>query len=138
MEPITTLAAGAIAKLAFDEAVKAGAGEGAKQAVGGAIALVKQLAGKIKDQFRGSERAMVAIKEWEQQPTEVALNKVTKYLDLEMDEDSAFATEIRQMAQEIINIQNQTNQGSRTYNQRAGRDIFNVDDAGTGNKFGGS
>jgi hypothetical protein len=36
-----TIAAGAIAKLAFDEFVKAGAGEVAKKTVGGAVELVK-------------------------------------------------------------------------------------------------
>lgn len=40
VEPVT-LAAGAIAKLAFDEFVKSGAGEVAKQSVGGAVEPVK-------------------------------------------------------------------------------------------------
>jgi hypothetical protein len=53
MEPVT-LAAGTIAKLAFDEAVKAGAGEAAKRAVGGAIALAQALGGKIRERFKGN------------------------------------------------------------------------------------
>lgn len=47
MEPLM-VAAGAIAKLAFDEFVKAGAGEAAKKSLGGAIELVKDLRGKIR------------------------------------------------------------------------------------------
>jgi hypothetical protein len=135
MEPMT-LAAGAIAKLAFDEAIKAGAGEAAKKGVGGAIALMQQLGGMIRDRFQGNEKATKAIAELEQQPSEAALSKVSKYLDLEMDEDAGFADEVRQMAQQIVNIQNQST--GATYHQTAGRDIFNIEDAGTGNKFGGS
>lgn len=57
MEPLATLAAGAIAKLAFDEFVKSGAGEAAKRSVSGAVDLVKNLQGKIKAKFAGNERA---------------------------------------------------------------------------------
>ncbi|NKB17559.1 MAG: hypothetical protein HC770_04805 [Pseudanabaena sp. CRU_2_10] len=43
MEPTTTLATGAIAKIAFDEFVKSGAGKVAKKTVGGAIDPAKNL-----------------------------------------------------------------------------------------------
>jgi hypothetical protein len=56
MEP---LAAGIIAKLVFDEFVKAGAGEAAKRSVGGAVELVKNLRGKIKAKFAGNDRAEI-------------------------------------------------------------------------------
>jgi hypothetical protein len=52
MEPVTTLAAGAIAKIAFDEFVKSGAGEFAKKTVGGAIDLVKNLRDRIRAKFQ--------------------------------------------------------------------------------------
>ena len=136
MEPVTVLTAGAIAKIAFEEFVKAGGGELAKKSVGGAIDLVKALRDKIRDKFKGNDRAETASAEAEQQGTPAALEKVTKYLELEMMEDETFATEIKQMAQQIINVQNTS--GDRTYNQTAGRDIFNVDNAGQSNKFGGS
>ncbi|MBC7972971.1 MAG: hypothetical protein H7Z11_23085 [Verrucomicrobia bacterium] len=136
MEPVTVLTAGAIAKIAFEEFAKAGGGELAKKSLGGAIDLVKALRDKIQAKFKGNDRAETAIAEAEQQPTPVALEKVTKYLDLEMLEDEAFATEIKQIAQQIINVQNTS--GDRTYNQTAGRDIFNVDNAGQSNRFGGS
>lgn len=67
MEPLATLAAGAIAKLAFDEFVKSSAGEAAKRSVGGAVELVKNLQGKIKAKFAGNERAEAALAEVEQQ-----------------------------------------------------------------------
>lgn len=134
MEP---LAAGIIAKLVFDEFMKAGAGEAAKRSVGGAIELVKNLRGKIKAKFAGNNRAEAALAEVEQQGSEAALQKVSKYLDLEMDEDETFATEIRQMAQQIINIQNQTIEGSRTYNNY-GRDQINIEKIEGNPKIGGS
>jgi cytochrome c551/c552 len=122
MEPLATLAAGTVAKLAFDEFVKAGAGEAAKRSVGGAIELVKNLRDKIKAKFAGNDRAEAALAEVEQQGSEAALQKVSKYLDLEMDEDETFATEIRQIAQQIINIQNQNTTTLNQQNLNYGRD----------------
>lgn len=74
----TTIAAGAIAKLAFDEFVKSGAGEAAKE-------LVKTLKEKIKAKFEGNERATAALAEVERDGSEAALEKVGKYLDLEIN-----------------------------------------------------
>lgn len=136
MEPVIALTAGAIAKIAFEEFAKAGSGELAKKSLGGAIDLIKNLRDKIRDKFKGNAKAETAIAEAEQQQMPAALEKVTKYLELEMMEDEAFATEIKQIAQQIINVQNTS--GDRAYNQTAGRDIFNVDNAGQSNKFGGS
>lgn len=136
MEPVTALTAGVIVKIAFEEFAKAGGSELAKKSLGGAIDLVKALRDKIQAKFKGNDRAETAIAEVEQQATPVALEKVTKYLDLEMMEDDGFATEIKQIAQQIINVQNTSSE--RTYNQTAGRDIFNIDNAGQSNKFGGS
>lgn len=108
MEPVSTLFAGVIAKLAFDKFVKAGAGETAKQSVGGAIKLVKHLCDKIQSQFKGNAQAEAALAELEQQGTPAALEKVTEYLDLEMTKDIAFAGEVQQIAQQIVSIQNQS------------------------------
>lgn len=134
-DPVT-LTAATIATLAFHEFVKSGSGELAKKSLGGALDLVKNLRDKIRAKLQGNDRAAVALTEVEQQGNEAALDKVSKYLDLEMIEDKAFATEVKQIAQQIINVQNTS--GDRTYNQTAGRDIFNVDNAGQSNKFGGS
>jgi hypothetical protein len=112
-----TIAAGAIAKIAFDEFVKAGAGEVAKKTVGGGVELVKALRDRIKAKFQENERATAAL-----DGSEAALEKVGKYLDLEMDEEQGFADEVRQMAHQIINIQNQSTTQIRQQNTNYGRD----------------
>ena len=116
-----TLAAGAIAKLAFDEFVKTGAGEAAKAAVAGTVELVNGLRNKIRVKFQGNERALRAIAEVEQGNT-AALEKVGKYLDLEMEEEPDFARDLCQMAQQIINIQNQNTTTLQQQNSNYGRD----------------
>jgi hypothetical protein len=136
MEPITTLAAGAIVKLAVDEFVKSGAGEGGKKAIGGATALAKNLWGVIKKKFEGDARAEKALAAIEQDGSEPALAKLETYLDDAMAEDQPFATEIRQMAQQIINIQNQNTVGDRTYNNY-GRDQINIEKIEGNPKIGG-
>jgi hypothetical protein len=73
-----TIAAGAIAKIAFDEFVKSGAGEVAKQTVGGAVELVKALRDRIKAKLEGNERATAALTEVERDGSEAALEKVGK------------------------------------------------------------
>jgi hypothetical protein len=117
-----TIAAGAIAKIAFDEFVKAGAGEVAKKTVGGAVELVKTLRDRIKAKFEGNERATAALAEVERDGSEAALEKVGKYLDLEMDEEQGFAEEVQQMAHQIINIQNQSTTQIGQQNTNYGRD----------------
>ena len=139
MEPVTTataIAAAKLVELAFNEFIKSGAGEIAKKTVGGAIDLVKNLRDKIKAKFQGNERAEKALAEVEIEGNSAALDKVTKYLDLELDEDEAFATEVRQIAQQIINIQKQNN-SSREYNNY-GRDQINIETIQGNPKFGGS
>jgi len=136
VEPVaTTIAVGTITKLAFDELVKAGAGEVGKKAFGETVELVKSLAGKIRQKFQGNERATGAIAELERSGTEESLKKVTKHLDLEMDEDPSFTAEIQQMAKQIINIQ--TQQDNRQTIQNAGRDIINIDTLGDNARIGG-
>jgi adenosyl cobinamide kinase/adenosyl cobinamide phosphate guanylyltransferase len=138
MEPVT-LAAGAIAQLAFNEFIKSSAGEAAKKLTGEALAKANDLRKAIWAKFKGNARAETALAEVEKEGTPAALDKVTKYLDLEMDEDQTFASEVRQLAQQIVNIQNQTAEtADRIYKQNAGRDIFNIGDAGQQNKFGGT
>jgi hypothetical protein len=117
-----TIAASAITKLAFDEFVKAGAGAAAKETVAGAVELIKTLRERIKAKFQGNERATAALAEVEQTGSEAALEKVGKYLDLEMDEEQVFAEEVRQMSQQIINIQNQSTTQVGQQNTNYGRD----------------
>jgi hypothetical protein len=133
-----TIAASAIAKIAFDEFVKSGAGEVAKKTVGGAVELVKTLRDRIKAKFQGNERATAALAEVEQNGSEAALEKVGKYLDLEMDEEQRFADEVRQMTHQIINIQNQSaTQIERQYINR-GRDQINIERVEKIERLGGS
>jgi transcriptional accessory protein Tex/SPT6 len=128
--------AAAIAKLAFDEFIKSGAGELAKKSLSGAIEQVKHLRDRIQAKLSGNDRAITALSEVEQQGTEAAIEKAAKYLDLEMTEDPAFATELRQLAQQITNIQNQSN-SSREYNNY-GRDQINIETIQGDPKIGGS
>ncbi|SRR5579883_810621 len=138
MEPII-LAAGAIAKLAFDEFMKSASGEVAKKSVGGAIDLVQGLRERIWAKFQGDHKAETAMAQVEQAGDAAALNKLAVYLEDAMADDPAFASDIQQVAQQIINIQHQHTEGDRTYNQTAGRDIFNIEkiEGGT-NKLGGA
>jgi phosphoribosylformylglycinamidine (FGAM) synthase PurS component len=119
---IATIAASKIAKLAFDEFVKSSAGAAAKETVAGAVELIKTLRERIKAKFQGNERAIAALAEVEQHGSNAALEKVGKYLDLEMDEEQVFAEEVRQMAHQIINIQNQSTMQIEQQNINYGRD----------------
>ena len=132
---ITAIAAAEIVKIAFQEFAKAGAVELAKKSVGGAIDLIKNLRDKIKAKFQGNERVEKALTEVEQGNSE-ALGKVVKYLDIELDKDEVFAKEVRQIAQQIINIQNQNN-SSREYNNY-GRDQINIENIQGNPRIGGS
>ncbi|MGK7894484.1 MAG: hypothetical protein AB4372_12870 [Xenococcus sp. (in: cyanobacteria)] len=126
VEP-ATLAAGAIVKIAFDEFVKAGAGEVAKKTVDSTIDLAKGLRDKIWAKFQGNQRAETALMQVEQDASQTALTKLEVYLDDVMGEDPTFAHEIQQMAQHISNIRNQNISTSNQQNINYGRDqnIFN-------------
>ncbi|WP_416669644.1 hypothetical protein [Egbenema bharatensis] len=136
MESGITIAVATIANLAFNEFVKSGAGELAKQSLKGAGSLVKSLREQIQAKFQGNSRVEAALAEVVEQGNPAALEKVTKYLDLEMTEDEAFATEVRQIAQQIINIQNQTI-SDRQYNNY-GRDQINIETIQGNPRIGGS
>ena len=101
----------AIAKLAFDEFVKSGAGEVAKKAVSGAI---EQLRSTIRKRFAGNKKAEDAIVKIEQERSPEALNKLSVYLDDEMD-DPQFNQTLQQLAQQVINIGKQE-QNSAQFN----------------------
>jgi hypothetical protein len=94
----------AIAKLAFDEFIKSGSGDVAKKAVGG---LIEQLRSVIKERFKGKnpkvEETIIKI---EQERSPEALNKLSVYLEDEMD-DLQFAQNLQQLAQQVINISKQ-------------------------------
>jgi hypothetical protein len=136
MDPVATLTASAIAKIAIDEFAKAGAGELAKKAVGSMSDLVKTLRDKISAKFKGNTKAEVALAEADQHSTPDAIAKVGKYLDLEMDDDPSFAAEVQQISHQIINLQNQS-LSTRTYTNQ-GRDQINIEMMQGNQKIGGS
>lgn len=131
-----TIAASAIAKLAFDEFVKTGAGEAAKTTVAGAAELVKGLRDKIRTKFHGNERALRAVVEVEQGDS-TALERVGKYLDLEMEEEPDFRQEIRKIAREVINIQNRIPKALQQQNNNYGRDQFIINQPQSDIRIGG-
>ena len=112
------LTGAAIAKLAFDEFVKSGAGEVAKKAVGGASTACReafeQLQSAIRKRFAGNKKAEEAIVKIEQERSPEALNKLSVYLEDEMD-DPQFKQTLQQLAQQVINIGKQE-QNSAQFN----------------------
>ena len=137
IDPVTTIAAGAILNLAFEEFAKSGAGEVAKKTVEGSIALAKKLRDQITARFKGNAKAEAAIATVENDNSPAALNRLEVYLDDAMSDDPVFAGELRQVAQQIINIQNQNTEGDRNY-KNYGRDQINIEKIEGNPKIGGS
>lgn len=133
---MTTIAAGAILNIAFQELAKSGAVEIAKQTVGGTVSLAKGLRDKIISKFKGHKKAESAIAAVEAGNSLAALTKLEVCLDDAMADDAVFATELRQAAQKIINIQNHAT-SNRNY-QNHGRDQINIERLEGNPKIGGS
>ncbi len=124
IDPVTTVATTEILKLAFNEFVKSSAGETAKRLTGEAFNKAKELRQKIVIWFRDNEntkaeKAIVAVQE---QGSLEALNKLTTYLDDEMETEPVLAQDLRQLAQQIINIQKQSTTTLNQQNNNYGRD----------------
>ena len=137
-DPIVTVAAAEILKLAFNEFVKTSAGETAKKLTGEALAKAGELRQKIVSWFQNkqdvkAEKAIVAIQE---QGSLEALNKLVTYLDDEMEAEPVFAQDLQQSAQQIINIQSQSS-FDRQYNNY-GRDMINIEHIQGDPRIGGS
>ncbi|QDL10921.1 hypothetical protein DP113_26060 [Brasilonema octagenarum UFV-E1] len=106
--PIVAVTAAEILKLAFNEFIKSSTGEAAKKLTSEALSKANELRQKIVSRFKDrqnvkAEKAITAVQE---QYSLEALNKLTTYLDDEIDEEPSFADDLRQLAQQIINIQN--------------------------------
>jgi hypothetical protein len=125
MEPVTTITAATIAQLAFNEFIKSSAGEAAKNLTGEALTKANDLRKAIWAKFKGSDRAETALAEVEKAGTTEALDKVTKLLDAEMSFEPEFASQIRQLAQQIINIQNTTTTNQQNINYGRDQNIIN-------------
>ena len=133
-----TVAAVEIIKLAFNEFIKTSAGETAKKLTGEALVKAEELRQKIVSYFQSkqhvkAEKAIIAIKE---ESSSEAINKLCTYLDDEMEDSPIFAKDIRQVAQQIINIESNT-APQRQYENR-GRDQINIENLHGNPRIGGS
>lgn len=98
-DPVT-LTAGAIATLAFQEFIKAGAGEAAKKFTSEAIAKIGELRQKIVARFKGHETVEAELLKAEAGDSD-AIATVGDFLSIEMRNATEFAQELQQLAQEI-------------------------------------
>jgi hypothetical protein len=110
-DPITAAVIVGLATSKFAEGI---AGKGAEK-------LVEQLWEAIASRFKGRKKAEEVLAQLETTQGKVpeAEANLVRVLDAEMFEDDTFATELQQMAQQIINIQNQ--------NQVQSNNQFNID-----------
>ncbi|MGF1522619.1 MAG: hypothetical protein ACFBSF_09920 [Leptolyngbyaceae cyanobacterium] len=100
---IGTLTAAMIAELAFKKALETGAGEVAKKYSGEALKLIDTLYQKIRDRLMNNPDAEPVVTAIEAgQSTDI--EPVVPYLQAVMADDPDFADEIRQLAQQINNI----------------------------------
>lgn len=109
---VTAFTAGKIVKLAFDEFIKSSSGEAAKKLTGEALTQINELRLKIVTWFRDKRNieAQKAISIIQQQGSPEALNNLTTYLDKEMEVETVFAQDLKQLAQQIVNIQHMNQQ----------------------------
>jgi hypothetical protein len=107
-DPIVTVATAEILKLAFNEFIKTGAGETAKQLTGEALTKVGELRDKIVSWFKDKQntKAETAIVELETEGSQKALNRLEIYLDDAMEDDSVFAKELKLLFQETQELSN--------------------------------
>ena len=135
VDPVTTtLTASTIATLAFQKFLESGAGELAKKLTEVGVTKLDILCKKIWEKLRGkSERVDEALIKVEQGDRS-ALDVVSKYLDVAMEDSPDFATEIRAIAHEITleleQVQDnsnltQINYGGANYQTKTGKDNTN-------------
>jgi cytochrome c551/c552 len=123
-EPIT---AGAIATLLVTELAKSSAGEAGKKLVG-------DLWGAIAKRFKGNAAAEETLAIVKAEPSAETARDLETFLRREM-KDGAFAAEIGQLAQQIINLdQSQTQQNNTNY----GRDLIVINQPSGDLRIGGS
>ena len=100
---IGTFTAAAIAELAFKKVLETTAGEVAKKYTGNALNLIDQLYHKIRDRLMNNPDVEPVITAIEQKQS-TDITPVVPYLQAVMEDDPDFASEIRQMAEQINNI----------------------------------
>ncbi|MGJ3253139.1 MAG: hypothetical protein ACFE0J_18695 [Elainellaceae cyanobacterium] len=119
-DPITVAT---IAGLAFTKIIETGAGEVAKKYTGVALEKIDQLYQTIRTRLGKKPGAKAAIEAVEQGQTQ-DLSAVTQHLQAEMADNPAFADQVRQLAQQIINIEKIDGQNVQT-NARDGYQASN-------------
>lgn len=100
LNPITTLTASAIAKLAFQEFIKSGSSELAKKFTEAAIAKMKDLRTLIWNKLHGNVDAESAL-ESVQNGSEEDIDDLVTYLKAAMKKDPSFADQVQILAQDI-------------------------------------
>lgn len=100
VEPLT-LTASVIANLAFQKFLESGAGELGKKFTTEAIAAMDSLRKKLWDRLRGKSEKLDQALVQAEQGDKNALETIAKNLDVVMDDDQTFATEIKTLAQQI-------------------------------------
>ena len=133
LDPVVTTALG----FAFNEFLKSGAGELGKKATGEALTKANEFRKLIWTKFKGDGKAEKALATIEQEGSAAALTKLETYLDDAIEADPVFAQEVRQLAQQITNIQNQGTIDNRQYNNY-GRDQINIETIQGNPTIGGS
>jgi hypothetical protein len=100
-DPVTAATASALATLAFQKFLESGAGELAKKFTGAAISKMDELRQKIWDTLRGkSPRVDEALTQAER-GDRAALATIARNLDVVMEENPEFASEVQAIALEI-------------------------------------
>ncbi len=132
LETITTTV---IAELAFKKFLESGAGELGKQFTTAAISKMDELRQLIWNRLKGNHKVEAALTAVEDGNKE-ELNRVSSYLQVEMDKDDDFAGQVQQLAQEINNlrIDNQT-MTQNNYDHSTG---YQTDARNATNYFGGT
>jgi len=111
-DPIVAVAAAEVVKLAFNEFIKTSAGETAKKLTGEALTKAGELRHRVVSWFQNkqhekAEKAIVVIQE---KGSSEAVNKLTTYLDDEMEAEPVFAQDLEDFVKQIheLSITRQT------------------------------
>lgn len=137
-DPIIVVTGAKILEFAFNEFIKSSAGETAKKLTDEAFIKAGELRQKIVTWFKNKQdvKAEKAITAIQKQGSSEAMNKLTTYLDDEMEAEPIFAQDLRQVAQQIINIESQ-NTSNREY-KNYGRDMITIENIQGNPRIGGS
>ncbi len=138
MEPVT-LTATTIATLAFTKFLEGSAGKAAEKFTEAALAKMDELRKQIWAKLRGRARVeeVKAVVEQSAQMTSAQVNQLAAYLQVAMDEDPQFATQIQTLAHEITLMQIEDN-SSQTQINYGGTNYQTKTGANNTNFFGGN